>query len=265
MIREGIKNLSEAERKIKDGIRSREIAQQRAKLEELEKKRKRDELNRERMARTLALLEKYPEELFLVRYTDYLRIEAKSMGLDIKGLNIVGKDGEETPGHRAERDFLNDVQIGPHQRILALRDKSEKTKRKVFADLVEYYGGEEFQKDEACKLEEFTSLYLYRMLSKRNSIEDVSFKTAVGTPLDFNFGIDGWVEIEDEDGHIEKIFFDLKTGDSRKDRPSPFADLVFKVDESDGKIDVENETNVFKIKKFLDQVVKIYENRKKDN
>lgn len=92
-------------------------------------------------------------------------------------------------------------------------------------------------------------------------IEQIDFYTAVGSPLDYHYGIDGWIEIETTDEHIEKITFDLKSGNSKKVEHNYQADLLLKMD--DHKIKSLPKEALEQLFRFVNEVSGIYENRLK--
>ena len=139
-----------------------------------------------------SVLKKYPNEVKLQRYIDFLKKEAKSMGCKVKKLKIVDERGVESNGHKAERDFLNDVYVSLNERVLTLAKKDFDSKEKVFDSFIEFYSDELFQKDEVCELGEFTKNFLKEQIENFGvKIKNIEFLTGVGTPLDFNFGVDG--------------------------------------------------------------------------
>jgi hypothetical protein len=203
--------------------------------------------------KTQELLKKHPDILKTQRYSMYLEEETYTM-------NSGSKKSLNTKGHLAEKDLLNDVYIKDNDHILVLNQKGLDEKEKVFLDLVDFFGNESFQKKEECRLGKFSKGYLYSKFEKAGKkVEDIKFFTAVGTPLDFNFGVDGWVEIKSENGEGIKIFFDVKTGGYPDISPGPFADLICSAKENEGEIVFEEST--LKIKSFLDSVVQTYESK----
>ena len=221
------------------------------------------ELNYQRMQLAEKLLEKYPNELFLQKYIDYLTKEAESMdGFTVRHLRLVGPNGVISSGHLAEEYFLDKVNIKASERVLSLRSKTNEAKKKVFSDLVKYYEHPAFQKDEECQLSRVIKKILFKAFAKKGvEIKDIFFYSGVGTTLDFNFGVDGWLKVIDGDGKEIKIFFDLKTGAYKKERPSAFANLLLKVDENGGKV-VNNLETFSGLKGFLNQVPDIYLSKK---
>lgn len=89
----------------------------------------------------------------------------------------------------------------------------------------------------------------------------VNFYTAVGSPLDYQYGIDGWIEIITTDGHTEKITFDLKSGNSKKTGYNCQADLLLKMD--DHKIKSIPKETLKQLFRFVDELSEVYENRLK--
>ncbi len=92
-------------------------------------------------------------------------------------------------------------------------------------------------------------------------IKQVKFYTAVGSPLDYLYGIDGWIEIRTINGSTEKITFDLKSGNSKKMEYDKQADLLLKID--DHKIESMPQETLTQLFRFVDEVSDVYEDRLK--
>ena len=75
--------------------------------------------------------------------------------------------------------------------------------------------------------------------------------------MDYQYGVDGWVEIIDLDGKKEIITFDLKTGSHAN--PDIQADILLRLDlKEDGFTPKQTITELFK---FTDEVTRIYQER----
>ncbi len=222
-----------------------------------------------RNERTNILLEKYPEVLALRKYQAYLEDESKTMdgSMRVKELHFVYPDGEEPESKKAERFFLSEVYIKKDQWVLILQNKKKWAKDLVFDELVDYYSDDVFQRRVECgecRIKKYSQQALEKVFNspkyKDLMVKNIRFFTAVGTPLDFSFGFDFWIEIENENGDKERIFIDLKTG---RDNNSggEYADLVLNLESENGVIDLKNRENYRRFLDFLYKVADIYKQK----
>jgi hypothetical protein len=76
--------------------------------------------------------------------------------------------------------------------------------------------------------------------------DEVHFYTAVNSPLDFQFGIDGWLEIIDKRRNIvKKVTFDLKSGGHKNNQIKADVELNLDDDFLDDKEKLMNALNNF--------------------
>ena len=231
-----------------------------------------------------SILAKYPAILQLQSYNDYLKAIVERMdGQHVRNGRIVfDATGKESVGHMAEYAVFGRPAIGPRSRIITLRSCEPESKRLVFDDLVCYYGHDFFHKrtvraksaveeesGEQCLLGTFARSALEMLLSRQGYANvDIKIVSAVGTPLDFHFGVDGWVEIAHKD-HDEpiRIFIDLKTrqDDSYRTRGTSFADMkMFAHIDDEGGVDLTTQKNAKALVGAVMDIVKLYAQKRRE-
>jgi hypothetical protein len=178
----------------------------RGKIEQKERERRGHEKMKERQGNIRNHMEQVAEEYpiikdaSLVRYKSYLMDQVSKMdGARLLSGRIVDKlNKNPTIGHLAEEDLLNKVYLRDNDIIPVPPTSNEFDKQILFNAMVSFFRYKEFQKSEGCKLSDFFQKILKKKIEieieKRNeefSVKNIKFYTAVGTPLDFNYGVDG--------------------------------------------------------------------------
>ena len=95
-------------------------------------------------------------------------------------------------------------------------------------------------------------------------IKQVKVYSAIGSPLDFQYGVDGWIEIENNDGYIEKITFDLKTGNSKIAEYNTEADIILNINIDSRKIKLLPRESLIQMLNLGEEITKAYRDRLKN-
>ena len=95
-------------------------------------------------------------------------------------------------------------------------------------------------------------------------IKQVKVYSAIGSPLDFQYGVDGWIEIENNDGYIEKITFDLKTGNSKIAEYNTEADIILNINIDSRKIKLLPRESLIQMFNLGKEITKAYRDRLKN-
>jgi len=194
-------------------------------------------------------------------YAEYIQGEAKRRGLFEKmGQMIDPHTRKVDRGQICEEAILGRCVIDRNERTPVPIDRSirtyEKAKNQMF-DFAREHQPVEQEKNEQNISKEVELIIKSKLKDKNLNIADVRFYTAVGTPLDYQCGIDGWVEITDAHNKKEIVTFDLKTGAYANG--SIQADILLKLDlKEDGFTAKETINELFD---FTNKVLEVYQER----
>lgn len=273
---EGLTKYFKTERAVTEAVSTKEVKQKK-RDEEIVRLKNLNEMG----VLTEELLAKHSDVLKLQKYTDYLKDEVRSMpNQTVKGSHIILKDtGFQSPGHKAERFVLGYPVIRKKQNIPVLRlgYKNLDYKDLIFEDLVDYYGSDLFQKvngvkkggedSSECLLAKFAGQTIVSFLRKADiNVKSYRFVSLVGTPVDFNFGVDAFIEIEDDDGQKIRVYLDMTIND-HKTNSSGFSDvnLKIKTKNKEGDVDLESRENVLGVVESIQGSIDVYKNKSKRN
>ncbi|MFC1644514.1 hypothetical protein ACFL08_00630 [Patescibacteria group bacterium] len=206
--------------------------------------------------------EKFEKPSFeMMTYADYISREAGRRGLDEKMGQMVNKVTRKVDrGQECEQSLLGRCVIARNEKIPVPVGRNpvsyEKAKSELF-DFARNHQPSESEKSESNISGEVELMIGDKLKESGVDIADVRFRTAVGTPLDYQCGVDGWVEIVSQGEGREIITFDLKTGAARDS--SIQADIMLKLDlESDG---FTPDQKLAELSGFTGNVVDIYRER----
>jgi|GEM_PF-2603685 len=214
-----------------------------------------------------------------IPYDQFLKSKAEKTGMKVKNGRFINKDGEIDDGNLCEEailgrcyDYIKGKQVPIP--LYGLNKIEKKKAEKIILDFIRKHQPPRelmpsIAKNVLQRIKDKT-----RLLAQDDfngiiiQIKRVDLFTAVGTPLDFIFGIDGWIEIETDDGHTEIITFDLKTGNYKKFPKDLQADLVMGIEIDYTEI-VKQKKREFKIsektveelERFVEKVMNIYKGR----
>lgn len=196
-----------------------------------------------------------------ISQADYLKDQARQRGLIEKNGYLVDPVTRKVDrGQVCEEALLGRYRVGRNEKIPVPINKDMRTYAKARNFIIDFV--KDHQPMESAKKEEnisgqLESIIRSRLTDERLSFSAVNFYTAVGSPLDYQYGVDGWVEIIDLDGKKEIITFDLKTGSYAN--PNIQADILLRLDlKEDGFTPKQTITELFK---FTDEVTRIYQER----
>ncbi len=246
----------------------------------LEKKEKEIDRLKESAAfhlRERDILARHPDTLRMQSYGEYLNgVVHRMNGCHVKGTRIV-QDGtnQEDVGHRIERELFGRPRIGARQNVITPKRVDIEAKEEVFDDLVAYYGHDFFQRrierakkvdgKEGCQLEQFMQSTLIKGLNNMGARNpEIKIVSAVGTPLDFHFGVDAWIEIVDDNYPApERVFIDLKTDAKNLEmEEGSFANMKVTVDTCHGEVDLTSEKNVKLLIAAAGHILYIYKQKR---
>ncbi|MFC1644507.1 hypothetical protein ACFL08_00595 [Patescibacteria group bacterium] len=192
-------------------------------------------------------------------YAEYVKREAAKRGLiEKKGYMVNPITREIDRGHVCEESLLGKCKIGRKEKVPVPTRKTpedyEKVKNALF-DFARQHQPAEKDKSEQNVSREAELVLIQKLKQANLNISEVNFYTAVGTPLDYQCGIDGWVEIVREDGDRENVSFDLKTGGYKDSKIQ--ADILLRLDVYEDGFTPEEK--VKELNNFANKVVNTYQ------
>ncbi len=198
----------------------------------------------------------------LLSYADYLKREAEKRGMVEKmGMMVDSQTRKADRGQECEQALLGRCNIKRTEKVPVPINTTAKTYQMAKDEIFEFTKKHQPAEDEHDQ--ENVSREIEQMIKEKIDKSDlpkpvaIKFYTAIGTPLDYQYGIDGWVEILKENGKKELITFDLKTGNYVNS--SIEADIMLKLDlKEDGFTPKETLNELFK---FTNEVVDVYRER----
>lgn len=197
----------------------------------------------------------------VISYVDYIKQEAERRGLVEKMGQMVDAHTKKVDrGQVCEEALLGRCVIGKNEKIPVPIDRKSGTysrAKNIIFDFAKTHQPREKEKNEQNVSAEVEAMIKGKLMDKNLDFKTVKFYTAVGTPLDYQYGIDGWVEIVDSYSRKEVITFDLKTG--AYNNPSVGADILLKLDiKEDGFTAKETLGELFN---FTSKIVEAYQER----
>ncbi len=250
--------------------------------ETLPETKKREKISKKPKKRRVVFFNKEKEAPSIIekKYIDYLEDIARKRNCHLvkyKGKFYLSEGDLNKPaqGLLDEENLLGMCKINSWEMIpvpASLTDKRimNKAKKELF-EFVENHQPSEKRDKRTLKTIKKLILLNLEPISQKYKIPRpyVKIFTAGNSPLDHNYGIDGWVEISWE-GEKERITFDLKTGNSDQ-RISEHADIKFKVDptQDETKIgsDELDEKDIEKrsdLNTFTEKVSQVFEEKLKE-
>ncbi len=198
----------------------------------------------------------------LLPYADYIKKEAERRGLTEKmGMMVNPETRKVDRGQECEQELLGKCKIDRKEKIPVPADRTAVTLQKAKNEIFEFARNHQPHKNE--QDEENISKEVEQIIKEKLNESDlpkpdtVKFYTAVSTPLDYQYGIDGWIEILEQNGNKELITFDLKTGNYKDS--SIQADIMLKLDlQADGFTPKETLSELFR---FTNEVIDTYRER----
>ncbi len=202
-------------------------------------------------------------------YHKYLEEMAKKRGLIVKGGRMVNPYTKKiSDGNLCEESILGRCKINKFEMVPVPSSNlnnivREKAKKEIF-EFVKKHQPDNNKSALASQIRSFIQKEIEPIAKKyHQNIERVDFYTAVGSPLDYQYGIDGWIEIKNNKGHIKKITFDLKTGNSQKAAYNQQADVLLNVDVDNRKIKSLPKETLTQMFNFRDKISAVYEDKLK--
>ncbi|MCK4635242.1 MAG: hypothetical protein KAT32_00075 [Candidatus Moranbacteria bacterium] len=194
-------------------------------------------------------------------YIEYIKREAQRRGLVEKmGQMVDPQTRKADRGQECEQAILGRCIIGRAERMPVPADRTSETYQKAKHELFGFartHQPIESERDEENVAKEIESMIATKLKENNLDIGEVRFYTAVGTPLDYQCGVDGWVEITNQDNKKELITFDLKTGSHANS--SIQADIILKLDLKDDGFTARETLN--ELFRFTNEVVDVYKER----
>ncbi|HHE45727.1 MAG TPA: hypothetical protein ENL05_00030, partial [Candidatus Moranbacteria bacterium] len=139
-------------------------------------------------------------------YREYLKEMAEKRGLVVKYGRMVDRQTRKvSDGNLCEESILGRCQIGKLENIPIPSSNldpivREKAKKEIF-EFVKKHQPDSNKSALAPQIENFVQEEIKPIAEKyQQKLKQVKFYTAVGSPLDYQYGIDGWIEIENNDG-----------------------------------------------------------------
>lgn len=192
----------------------------------------------------------------LISYKNYIKREAELRGLKEKrGMMVNPHTGKIDRGNECEIAILGRCQISSSEMIPVPIDRSKLTYHKAKNEIIGFVKRHQpIERNEQNVSREIEDMVKSKLRDKGVNILNVRFYTAVGSPLDYQYGIDGWIEITDSSGKNKMITFDLKTGNYSDSNIQ--ADIMLKLDvREDGFTAKQTLKELFD---FTNKVVEIY-------
>ena len=207
-------------------------------------------------------------------YRKYLEETAQRKGLIIKGDRMVDPDTKKvSDGNLCEESILGRCNIKmwemipvPAKKARLDRITKEKAKKYLFAFVRKRQPkSNQDRMNLISNIERFIQQKIEPVAEENNQkIKQVKVYSAIGSPLDFQYGVDGWIEIENNNGYIEKITFDLKTGNSKIAEYNTEADIILNINIDSRKIKLLPRESLIQMFNLGKEITKAYRDRLKN-